>query len=59
MSLGLFKTCHLQNMFTTHIYLIYMYKEALGLNNLQVLICDKTQPNQFEKKMHVLSLMVY
>ncbi len=28
-----------------HIYLIYMYKEDLALNNLQWLICHKTQPN--------------
>ena len=27
------------------IYLIYMYKEDLALNNLQGLICQKTQPN--------------
>ena len=29
-----------------HIYLIYMYKEDLALNNQQWLICHKTQPNQ-------------
>ena len=29
-----------------HIYLIYMYEEDLALNNLQWLICHKTQPNQ-------------
>ena len=29
-----------------HIYLIYMYKEDLALNNLQWLICRKTQLNQ-------------
>ena len=28
------------------IYSIYMYKEYLALNNLQWLICHKTQPNQ-------------
>ena len=27
-------------------YLIFMYKEDLALNNLQWLICHKTQPNQ-------------
>ena len=27
------------------IYAIYMYKEDLALNNLQWLICRKTQPN--------------
>ena len=29
-----------------HIYLIYMYKEDLTLNNLQRLICHKTKPNK-------------
>ena len=29
-----------------HIYLIYMYKEDLALNNLQWLICHETPPNQ-------------
>ena len=33
-------------MFTNHIYLIYIYKQALALNNLQCLICLKTQPNE-------------
>ena len=28
------------------IYLIYMYKENLALNNQRWLICHKTQPNQ-------------
>ena len=28
------------------IYLIYMYKEDLALNNLQRLICHQIQPNQ-------------
>ena len=32
------------------IYLIYMYKEDLVLNNLQVLICHKTQPNHSSKE---------
>ena len=27
------------------IYLIYMYKENLALNNLQWLICHETKPN--------------
>ena len=27
-------------------YLIYLYKKDLALNNLQWLICHKTQPNQ-------------
>ena len=29
-----------------HVYLIYMYKEDFGLNNLQWLVCHKTQLNQ-------------
>ena len=29
-----------------HIYLIYMYKKDFALNNIQWLICHKTQPNQ-------------
>ena len=29
-----------------HIYLIYMYKKELALNNLQWLIYHKTHPNQ-------------
>ena len=32
--------------FTNHIYLIYMYKLDLALNNLEWLICHKTKPNQ-------------
>ena len=28
------------------IYLLYMYKQDLELNNLQWLICHKTQPYQ-------------
>ena len=30
----------------TNIYVIYMNKEDLALNNQQWLICHKTQPNQ-------------
>ena len=41
MSSGLLKNYR----FTNH---IYMYKEDLALNNLQWLICHKTQPNQTE-----------
>ena len=33
-------------MSTNHIYLIYMYKLNLGLNNLQWLICHRTKSNQ-------------
>ena len=35
---------HLQYIYI-YIY-IYIYKEVLTLNNLQWLICHKTQPNQ-------------
>ena len=42
MSLGSFKNV-IYKMFTNHIYLIYLYKHDLALNNLQVLICHKTQ----------------
>ena len=31
-------------MFTNHVYLIYMYKQDLALNNLQWLVCHKTKP---------------
>ena len=31
-----------------HTYLIYMNKEGLTLNDLQWLICHKTQPNQIK-----------
>ena len=34
MSTCSFKKCYQQNMFTNHIYLIYMYKEDLAWNNL-------------------------
>ena len=30
----------------SYIYLIYLYKEDLALNDLQWLICHKTKPNQ-------------
>ena len=45
MSTGLFKNIILQNVFTNPIYLIYMNKQDLTLNNQQWLICHKTQPN--------------
>ena len=32
--------------FAIHTYLIYMNKPDLAANNLQRLICNKTQPNQ-------------
>ena len=36
----------INKLFTNPIYLIYIYKEDLALNNPQWLICHKTQPNQ-------------
>ena len=45
MSLGSSKNV-INNMFINHIYLIYVYKKDLALNNLQWLTCPKTQPNQ-------------
>ena len=43
MSLGLFKNVINKICFEI-IYLIYMYKKGLALNNLQLLICHKTKP---------------
>ena len=34
------------NVYVYKSYLIYMYKQDLALNDLQWLICHKTQPNQ-------------
>ena len=31
----LIQECYLQNVFTNHIYLVYLYEEDLALNNLQ------------------------
>ena len=45
MSSGLFKNV-INKMCLEIIYLIYMYEKDLALNNLQWLICHKTQPNQ-------------
>ena len=38
MNTGLFKNCYLQTIFLQIIYIIYIYKEDLALNNLQMLI---------------------
>ena len=32
--------------YKSYIYLIYMYEQDMALNNLQWLICHKTEPNQ-------------
>ena len=44
-------------MFTNHIYLIYIYKKDLALNNLQGLMCHKT-PTKPSFSSPVLSLCV-
>ena len=41
-----------------HIYLIYMYKEDLALDNLQWLICHKTKRNETFFFEHVFDLVV-
>ena len=47
MSSGSFKNCYEQTIRLLIIYiLICTYKEDLALNNLQWLICHKTQPTQ-------------
>ena len=45
MSSGLFKNA-IYKMFTNHIYLIYMSKQDLALNNQKCLLSHKTLPNQ-------------
>ena len=45
-SLGSFKN-DIYKLCLEIIYLIYMYKKALVLNNLQRFIFHKTQPNQY------------
>ena len=45
MSSGSFKT-DMPKLCLQIISLIYMYKEDLALNNLQCLICHKSQPDQ-------------
>ena len=47
-SSGLFKNV-IDKMCLEIIYLIYMLKKDLALNNLQWLICQKTKPNQLLK----------
>ena len=44
MSSGSFKNV-ISKIFTNHMYLIYMYKQNLAENNLQLLICHKTKLN--------------
>ena len=35
-----------------NIYVIYMYKKYLALNNIRCLICHKTKPNQIKSNRH-------
>ena len=49
MSSVLFKNV-INKMFLEIIYLIYIYKKDLALNDLQRLLCHKTKPNQMKKK---------
>ena len=58
--LGTIKLCWL--MFTNQIYIIYMNKSDLALNNLQWLICHKTnqtKPNQPPKKIWWMKYSYY
>ena len=36
-----------QNMFKNHMYLMYMFKDDLALNNLKMLPCHKANPINF------------
>ena len=49
MSSGLFKNV-IYKMCLEIIYLVYMQKENLALNNQEWLICHKTKPKQKNKK---------
>ena len=48
MSLGSFKNV-INKIFTHQIYLIKMYQEELGLNNLKLMICHDTKANQINR----------
>ena len=43
-------------MFTNHVYLIYMYKQDLALNNLPGLICHKRKTNQPTNQPYILHI---
>ena len=42
-----------------HIYLIYVNKEVLALNNQQWLICQKTKPNQIKSCIFSIYIYIY
>ena len=44
--------------YKSYIYLIYMYKVDLALNNLQWLICHKTQSNQIITFIRSISVQI-
>ena len=46
MNLDSYNNYNLQSIRLQIIYLVHKYKQDLALNNLQWLICHKTQPNQ-------------
>ena len=54
MSFGLLKMLATNYSFTHHLYVIFMYKQNLTLNNLQGMIWRKTQPTN-QPSMHHLS----
>ena len=45
------KTYRKQSVFTNYIYLIYMYKQNLALNNQEGLMCHKTHTSNQQKTM--------
>ena len=49
-SSGSFKKLSPKCVYKSYIYSILMYKEDLRLNNLQWLMCHKTQPNQIKQR---------
>ena len=55
MSSGIFKKSYPQNVFTNHIYLIFVYEEDLALNDLQWFICHKTKQNK--TKINILTII--
>ena len=44
MRFDLFKMLFPKQLFTKHLFVICMYEQEFALNNLQELICHKTQP---------------
>ena len=45
-SLGSFEMLSTKCVYKSYIYLIYMYKDDLALDDLQWLICHKSKPNE-------------